>query len=470
MSEVADKAVSCEIVPSYSTEFRRLFKLFLPVLLGQLAQTSMGVVDTVMAGWAGTIELSGVAIGSSFFWPALLFVVGMSFAIQPIVAQLRGSGAIDKIPKSLHTATVICISISVVIAILVALMPNIYKLTSDINQDMINVATGYLYAIAIGIPGFTLFNILRAYCEGLGTTIPTLIFGFIALIINIPLNYIFIFGKLGMPAFGGVGCGIATTVTIYITTALMFIYTQRAKFYEKYRLYRQIYSIDTDDVKAFLKLGLPLGLSTTIEVACFSLVSFFLSPFGPVVVGAHSIALNISGLLFMIPLSLASCATIRVGEAMGCIHWHRALRTTYSVFCMGFVFFLLSFSCVLLFKEDIISLYTQDPKVHEIASLLVFLCCLYMLPDTLQVLAIGVLRGFKDSKTIFIVTVVAYWFIAMPIGYGLAYGYITGQKIAATGFWLGFICGLVTAAIIYITRLVMLFRKRALPSGMNLQI
>lgn len=457
-----------EIVTTYATEIKRILKLFLPILLGQLAQTSMGVVDTVMAGRAGTIALSGVAIGSSFFWPSLLFVVGMSFAIQPIVAQIRGFGDLKKVPERLHTATVICMSISILIAIIVALSPCLYYFTPNIDHDMVQVATHYLWAIALGIPGFTLFNILRAYSEGMGNTMPTLVFGFIALIINIPTNYIFIFGHFGIPAFGGAGCGIATTITIYITTLLFFIYTQKHKFYAKVRLYKRTYAIKKEDVKSFVSLALPLGLSTTIEVACFSLAAFLLSPFGSSIVGAHSIALNLSGILFMIPLSLSTCATIRVGEAMGQVHWGRAYHTLKCIFIVGFVLFAISLINVFLFKDNIIALYTQDLNVHAIATSLIALCCIYMLPDSIQVLSIGILRGFKDSKTIFVVTVISYWVIAMPIGFSLAYGYyFVDEPMAAAGFWIGFICGLLTAAIIYTIRLIILYKTKKLPKNMT---
>ena len=457
-----------EIVPPLGTESKRIFRLFSPIFLGQIAQTSMGVVDTLMAGAAGTEQLSGVAIAGSFFWPTLLFVIGLCFAISPIVAQLRGAGKRDQIAAQVHLATVICMLGALLVAGLMFVAPLLYRLIPGINEQMVHVATGYLYAIAFGIPGFALFNILRAYSEGLGNTMPTLIFGFVALLLNIPLNYIFIFGKFGLPELGGIGCGVATTVTIYLSAFLFFINIQCPKFSRSTRPYRQIYPIKLPEVKAFLHLGIPLALSAMIEVACFSLVSFLLTPFGPIVVSAHAIAMNLSGLLFMFPLSLSNAVTIRVGEAMGALHWQRARCSLKSAYLLGAIFVIFNCALVLFLRHPIIGLYSPAPEVWALAEVLVVFCVFYQLPDSIQVLSIGALRGFKDSHTIFLVTIGSYWIVGMPLGFSLAYGLLWWEPMAAQGFWIGFIAALCTCALIYLCRLYYLFTRHKLPKAMRM--
>lgn len=458
-----------EIVPSYVHDIKRTFKLFWPIFLGQLATTSMGVVDTIMAGMAGTVELSGVAIGSSFYWPAVLFVVGLTFAIQPTIAQLRGAGQESDIAFKMHLSTVICIVVSIIVGIIMMLLPLLYKLIDGIDQDMVRVGQGYLIAVGIGMPGFAMYNILRGYWEGLGFTLPTSIFGFIALLLNIPLNYIFIFGKLGMPALGGVGCGVATTVTMYITVFLALIYIKKHPFFAQFPIYQYWFKLPWIEIKNFMHFAFPLALSATIEVTCFSLVALLLSPFGPVVVASHSIAMNVSGLLFMIPLSIASAVTVRVGEAMGAKHWQRAKRSTLSAFYMGLFFYVFAVLTLIFGHDFIISLYSNDPEVMTLASLLLLFCAAYQLPDCLQVISIGVLRGFKDSRVIFVVTIISYWVIGMPIGYTLAYG-LVGDPMSAQGFWIGFICALTVATLLYAIRLVYLYRTRKLPKAMQMNL
>ncbi len=452
-----------EIVPSWSVDLRRTFKLFLPIFLGSIATTAMGVVDTVMAGMAGTVQLSGVAIGASLYWPCVLFVMGMTLAIQPTVAQLRGAGRTEEIAAKIHLISVITLITSVIVGIIMCFLPLCYKLMDDIDQEMVRVAQLYLYAVAAGMPAIALFNILRGYWEGLGNTVPTSVFGFIALFLNIPLNWIFIFGHFGMPALGGVGCGVATSITMYICAILMLIYVLKSKTYTKYRIYQHWFALHWPEVKQFLQFALPLALSTTIEVTCFSLVAVLLSPFGPVTVAAHSVAMNVSGVIFMIPLAIASAATIRVGEALGAGHWNRAFRSSMGAYGLAFFFYLFSVLTIIFFHQEIIELYSSDPEVIVLASLLLMFCAVYQFPDSMQVVSIGILRGFKDSKTIFAITVVSYWVIGMPIGYTLAYGYLTGEKMAAQGFWIGFICSLSCAFLLYVVRIIYIYRRRKLP-------
>lgn len=454
---------SDEIVPSYAHDIKRTFKLFWPIFLGQIATTSMSVVDTVMSGIAGPVQLAGVAIGASFYWPAVLFIVGMSLAIQPTVAQLRGAGRSDLIAHKLHLATVIILITSLIIGVIVSLLPLLYKLMPDVDQEMVRVGQGYLIAVALGMPGFAMFNILRGYWEGLGNTIPSSVFGTIALILNIPLNYVFIFGKWGAPELGGIGCGVATTITIYITVIFMLIYIKKSPYYANYRIYEHWFTTTWSEVKEFLHFAFPLALSTTIEVTCFSLVALLLSPFGPITVASHSIAMNVSGIVFMIPLAIASATTIRVGEEMGAGHWRRALRTTLGAMYLGLFFYVICFVTLLFGHGLIIEQYTSDPEVYALGSILLLFCTAYLLPDSLQVISIGVLRGFKDSKTIFVITIIAYWIVGMPIGYTLAYGIIGSEPMAAQGFWVGFICALTCASILYIARIIYLFKKRTLP-------
>lgn len=217
--------------------------LFFPIFIGQLAATSMGVVDTVMAGAAGTIELSGVAIGSSIFWPSELFVVGLSLAIHPVIANLVGAKNLSLIPERMQVATVVCLAFSVLVGIVMVLIPFVYRLLPHVDAQMVSIGHGYLLAVGAAMPAYAMFNVLRTYWEGLGKTWPTLCFGCMALLLNIPLNYIFIFGHLGMPALGGMGCGVATALTMYLTVATMLLFVQKHKLFAAVRLYRRFYTL-----------------------------------------------------------------------------------------------------------------------------------------------------------------------------------------------------------------------------------
>ena len=440
----------------------RTLWLFFPIFIGQLAATSMGVVDTVMAGAAGTIELSGVAIGSSIFWPSELFVVGMTLAIHPVIANLVGAKNLSLIPERMQIATVVCLAFSVMVGIVMVLIPFVYRLLPDVDAQMVSIGHGYLLAVGAAMPAYAMFNVLRTYWEGLGKTWPTLCFGCMALFLNIPLNYILIFGHLGMPALGGMGCGVATALTMYLTVATMLLFVQKHKLFAAVRLYRRFYKVPVREYVTFAKYALPLGVAGMVETLCFSLVSLLLSPFGPVVVASHTIAMNVSGLLVIVPLALSSVASIEVGEAMGRNNWDLARRRAGSAVFLALSFYAFALLALLLGKDLIASWYSNDVEVLALAPVLMLYCAVFLLPDTLQLMAGGILRGFKDTRTIFIITVVAYWVIGMPIGFGLGYGYISGALEGAYGFWLGFICSLSCASVLLILRARYLFKhKRA---------
>lgn len=437
--------------------------LFLPLFMGQLAATSMGVVDTVMAGAAGTLELSGVAIGSSIFWPSELFVVGMALAIHPLIANLAGNGELHKVALRMQIATVCCVALAVITGIIIMLVPLVYRMFPGVDQDMVSIGQWYLVAVGLAMPGFAMFNVLRAYWEGLGKTGPTLMFGCMALILNIPLNYIFIFGHLGMPALGGVGCGVATVLSIYLTVVGMLYYVRKSPTFARVRIYTRWEPVTFSQCLAFLKLALPLGIAGMIETLCFSLVAIMLSPFGPVVVASHTIAMNVSGLLAIVPIALSSTASIEVGEAMGTSSWSHARKRALSSTSLAVAFYFIGASVLFFMGEQIAALYSDDAEVLLLAPVLMTYCVVFFFPETLQVMAIGILRGFKDSRTIFLVTIVAYWIVGMPVGYSLGYGYLGDALEGAEGFWLGFIFSLSCASILLGGRLLYLFIKEKNP-------
>ena len=437
--------------------------LFLPLFMGQLAATSMGVVDTVMAGAAGTLELSGVAIGSSIFWPSELFVVGMALAIHPLIANLVGNGQLYKVALRMQVATVCTLACAAIIGVIIMLVPLVYRMFPSVDQDMVNIGHGYLIAVGLAMPGFAMFNVLRAYWEGLGKTGPTLMFGCIALVLNIPLNYIFIFGHLGMPALGGVGCGVATALSIYFTVIGMLFYVKKSPAFSKVRIYQKWEPMTWSQCWSFLKLSLPLGIAGMIETLCFSLVAIMLSPFGPVVVASHTIAMNVSGLLAIVPIALSSTASIEVGEAMGTNSWSHARKRALSSTSLAVAFYVIGASVLFFMGEQIAALYSDDADVLLLAPVLMMYCVVFFFPETLQVMAIGILRGLKDSRTIFLVTIVAYWIVGMPIGYSLGYGYLGDALEGAEGFWLGFIFSLTCASVLLGGRLLYLFIKEKNP-------
>lgn len=439
---------------TFGAQLKRTMGLFWPVFMGMLAATAMGVTDTVMAGAAGTVELSGVAIGSSVFWPAELFVAGLALGIHPLIARLSGADKLEKIPEQMQLAAMVCIVMGIIAGGVIMTVPLLYDLLLDIPADMLAVGQGYLIATGLALPGFACFNVLRAYWEGMGRTRPTMFFGCMALLINIPLNWIFIFGHFGMPALGGIGCGVASCLSVYLTDLAMLCYVLHHRSFARCRIMQRWYRFSFREYFSFVRFALPLGVAAMVETLCFSLVAVLLGPLGPAEVAGHTVAMNVSGLLVIVPAALSAVASVEIGEAMGTSDIDSARQRARSSLTIALFFYAVGLMVIILGTEQIVGLYSDDPEVMLLAPVLLWYCGIMLLPDTLQLIAAGILRGFKESRVIFRITVISYWMVGMPVGCLLGYGILSDAYTGAEGFWIGFICALSCAALLLLLRAV----------------
>ena len=192
----------------YLTEARQLLALAIPVILAQVAQTAMGFVDTIMAGAVSATDMAAVAVGTSIWLPAILFGHGLLLALTPTVAQLNGSGRRERIAEQVRQAYWLAFFVAILIMAVLWNAGYVIRAMQDIDEQLALKAEGYLHALLWGAPGYLFFQVMRNQCEGLSKTKPGMVMGFIGLLVNIPLNWIFIYGHFGMPALGGVGCGV----------------------------------------------------------------------------------------------------------------------------------------------------------------------------------------------------------------------------------------------------------------------
>ncbi|AXF62519.1 multidrug transporter MdtK [Leclercia sp. LSNIH6] len=450
----------------YMSEARQLLALAIPVILAQIAQTSMGFVDTVMAGGYSATDMAAVAIGTSIWLPAILFGHGLLLALTPVIAQLNGSGRRDRIAHQIRQGFWLAGLVSVLIMLVLWNAGYIIHAMRNIDPALADKAVGYLRALLWGTPGYLFFQVMRNQCEGLAKTKPGMVMGFIGLLVNIPVNYIFIYGHFGMPELGGIGCGVATAAVYWVMFFGMLSYVKRARSMRDIRNKAGFSQPDMEVVKRLVQLGLPIALALFFEVTLFAVVALLVSPLGIVDVAGHQIALNFSSLMFVLPLSLAAAVTIRVGYRLGqgsTLDAQIAARTGIGVgMCMAV--------CTALFtvtlREQIALLYNDNPEVVLLASHLMLLAAVYQLSDSIQVIGSGVLRGYKDTRSIFFITFIAYWVLGLPSGYILALTDLVVDRMGPAGFWMGFIIGLTSAAVMMMLRMRFLQRQ---PSSVILQ-
>ncbi|WP_238084536.1 MdtK family multidrug efflux MATE transporter [Pseudescherichia vulneris] len=450
----------------YYIEARQLLALAIPVILAQVAQTAMGFVDTIMAGGYSATDMAAVAIGTSIWLPAILFGHGLLLALTPIIAQLNGSGRRDRIAEQVRQGFWLAGFVSVLIMVVLWNAGHIIHAMHNIDPELADKAVRYLRALLCGAPGYLFFQVARNQCEGLAKTKPGMVFGFIGLLVNIPVNYIFIYGHFGMPELGGVGCGVATAAVYWVMFACMLSYIKRARAMRDIRQDQHFTKPDFSVLKRLVQLGLPIALALFFEVTLFAVVALLVSPLGIVNVAGHQIALNFSSLMFVLPLSLAAAVTIRVGFRLGqgsTLEAQTAARTGLGVgVCMAVLTAIFTVSL----REHIALLYNDNPEVVHLAAQLMLLAAIYQISDSIQVVGSGILRGYKDTRSIFFITFTAYWVLGLPSGYVLALTDLVVDRMGPAGFWMGFIIGLTSAAILMMLRMRFLQRQ---PSSVILQ-
>ncbi|PKH27027.1 MATE family efflux transporter [Enterobacterales bacterium CwR94] len=450
----------------YVTEARQLLALAIPVILAQVAQTSMGFVDTIMAGAVSATDMAAVAVGTSIWLPAILFGHGLLMALTPVVAQLNGSGRRDRVAHQVRQAFWLAGIVSIVIMVLLHNAGLLIGSMHNIDPALADKATRYLQALLWGAPGYLFFQVLRSQCEGLSKTKPGMVVGFIGLLVNIPVNYVFIHGKLGMPALGGVGCGVATASVYWVMFLLMRAWTRRAGNLRDVRHHAGFSAPDKKAMWRLFTLGLPVALALFFEVTLFAVVALLVSPLGIVNVAGHQIALNFSSLMFVLPLSLGVAATIRVGYRLGEGSADAARVAAWTAQGVGIMLACCTAVFTVVFREHIALLYNDSPAVVALAAQLMMLAAIYQLSDSVQVIGSGVLRGYKDTRSIFFITFIAYWVLGLPSGYILGLTDWLVPAMGPAGFWTGFIIGLTSAAVMMIWRIR---RLQRLPADVILQ-
>lgn len=431
-------------------ELKQLFNLMLPILITQFAAAGFGLIDTIMAGHMSPEDLAAIAVGVGLWIPVMLLFSGIMIATTPLVAEANGARTPENIPSIVRQSLWVALLLGIIGMLVLQIIPLLLPLVG-VPESLLPKASLFLHAIAFGMPAFTMYSTLRGYSEALGYPRPVTVISLVALVVQVPLNFIFMYGIGPIPHLGSAGCGFATALLQWIMFITISIYILKAKRYQATQPLNMFEKIDRVLIKRILKLGLPIGLAIFFEVSIFSTGAIVLSPLGEVTVAAHQIALSITSQLFMIPMSLALALTIRTGTYFGEKNWY-AMRKVQKVGLMtSTLFACITMLLLLILRPQIVSVYTSDYDVSQAAIYLILFAIGYQLMDAWQVSAAGCLRGMQDTKGPMWITMLAYWIIAFPVGIYLA----RYTDMGAAGVWTGLIIGLTIACVLLLTRLYM---------------
>lgn len=426
-------------------ELGPLWRIAWPLLIAQTAQIGTGVVDTLMAGNYGDVDLAAIAIGFNIWLPLYLIILGTLFACSAIVAQDFGAGRIERVRSFLPQGLWVAVALSAVMTPLC--------LNSDIVIELLGLppetavkTTAYVSRVGLGFPALGIFMALRYHTQGLGITAPFAMASVIGFIANVPLNYMLIFGAWGAPELGAEGCGLATAASMWISTSIILLYVLTARSLRPYLPDRWLQMPDQQRIGEILAVGIPVGLTFFLETGVFSAITLLIATLGDAAVAAHQIAINVWDVFYIPMVSIGSAMATRMGHAIGAGNAHRVRMALRVGAALSTLIGLLAMSLLLLFPDAIIGAYTQSDTIRDLAFSLLRLAALFIMIDVVQIVGSFVLRAYKETRFPFVVVTFSYWGLALPLGYAMAIHWGDSTPEGTVDFWYATILGIAVAA------------------------
>lgn len=443
-------------------DIKKLLSVMIPILVAQVSTAGVTFINTTMAGHAGADDLAGVSVGAGLFYPLLASIIGLLMAGTPLMAQLIGRKERESLPFIVRSGMVIGLSVWALFTAAYFFFIDDLLASLALEAAVEHIARYYLMTM-IGVVFFLALMIpLRCLTDTAGSTSISMKLFLMAPVINGIFNYIFIYGHGGMPALGGIGAGLATMMTYGFLLGLFLLVVMKSKDLGG----RQIFAspaLRSKDLREYLVVGVPSGLSIFMEMSLFSLIIVFLSRYGTDALAAYQIADNFASLVYMLPVSCSMALTILIATAVGAGDMTLARRYKKAGFVVAMAGAMMTASFTVLFRNSIGSVYTDDAAVALIAGQFLIYSAGWQLFDAISTPIQGILRGLKDTRISFLLMVLAYWGGCFPMSLFLD----SHTALGADSFWLGLDFGVGCSAFLMILRLLYVERKldgRPMPS------
>jgi len=418
-------------------------RIVMPILITQVAMYMITFFDIIMTGRYDTYHLAGVTIGSSFWVPIYTGLAGILMALTPIIAQLIGARKKDEVKPSVQQGFYVSLLLSAIVFIILYFAVTPMLTAMPLDDQVRNVASQYLTGMSFGLVPLFAYTVLRSFFDALGATRVSMFIILLSAPINIMLNYLLIYGRFGFPELGGVGAGYASAITYWLVFFIALAVAWKSGQFSKFELFTRWGAVNFTKWKEILFIGLPIGLSIFAEISIFSAVTLLMAGYSTEIISAHQIALNFTSLLYMIPLSISMGATILVGQSIGSGRALDAKHYSYLSIAIAVLFSFIATLVLLLFREQIASIYTNDRNIVNLSMQFFIYAALFQLSDAIQAPVQGALRGYKDVNVTFITAIVSFWIIGLPVGYLMA----RFTDLGPYGYWIGLIVGLSVGAI-----------------------
>lgn len=441
---------------SYKYHFKKTVNLAYPVMLSQMGHVLVGIVDSIMVGQIGKEPLAASAFANNVLGIFLMFGIGLSYGITPLVAQADGQGEDKMIVRVLRHGILLC---AIAGGTLFLLLLGLAQLMPYMGQpaDVVLMGKPYFLIIAGSLVPLMLFQGFRQFAEGKSITKPTMFITIIANVINIIFNYLLIYGKLGFPEMGLNGAGWATFISRVVMAVGLGWFVWNYGKLKKYRAGFQLLKAKADLFKPMLKIGVPSGIQFVFEVGAFAMAAIMMGWLGTVPLAAHQIAISLVSLSYVMASGISAAATVRVGNQIGLKDAINLQRVGHTSFIIVLIFMACCSGLYIIFSNYLPSLYVKEEEVICIASSLIIIAGCFQLSDGVQVVGLGSLRGMSDVKVPTYITLAAYWGLAIPVSYLLGFTFELGPN----GIWYGLSIGLTVAAIALYLRFQKLSKLKA---------
>ena len=443
-------------------DIKKLLSVMIPILVAQVSTAGVTFINTTMAGHAGADDLAGVSVGAGLFYPLLASIIGLLMAGTPLMAQLIGRKERESLPFIVRSGMVIGLLVWALFTAAYFFFIDDLLASLALEAAVEHIARYYLMTM-IGVVFFLALMIpLRCLTDTAGSTSISMKLFLMAPVINGIFNYLFIYGHGGMPALGGIGAGLATMMTYGFLLGLFLLVVMKSKDLGGRQIFSSL-ALRSKDLREYLVVGVPSGLSIFMEMSLFSLIIVFLSRYGTDALAAYQIADNFASLVYMLPVSCSMALTILIATAVGAGDMTLARRYKKAGFVVAMGGAMMTASFTVLFRNSIGSVYTDDAAVALIAGQFLIYSAGWQLFDAISTPIQGILRGLKDTRISFILMVLAYWGGCFPMSLFLD----SHTALGADSFWLGLDFGVGCSAFLMILRLLYVERKldgRPLPS------
>ena len=454
MSATEDKRIIEPIGSSnkIAFELKVFISLAIPIYFSQLATHATGVIAAMMTGNYSTVDQAAVATGNMLFWPVFFGLGGSLFIVTAYVAQYYGAKKHDQIGPLLKQAFWLCIPLIILVSLYLAFADNLlnfFKTPLEVQK----ITKNYLLGLMVGTPALFLFQPLKSFSEGITRPLPITIINLGMVTLSAFLNYVLIFGKFGFPELGGTGCGISFAVSAWSALIALTIYIYFSKPYKKANLFKNYHSPDLNKIKEIFKLGFPIGACIFVEFGLFSGSGLLLSNLGENTIASHAIAMQVTTVTFMLPLSIGLAAAVRSGNLLGAGEFIRARFSSF--FAIIIAVTLACFNFVLLYNFGTLfaSYFNTDPAVITLSGSLIFIAAFMQISDGISFTGQGALRGYKDTLAPLYIMIIAFWCFGLPIGYILGLTDILIPSQGAKGMWIGLCFGVLLASLLVFLRL-----------------